>query len=460
MAERAESDAVETQRSGVSALGVARRSLVVLAGADVAAHPLPAAGEVSLGRGSWCQIQIDHPSLSRSHLTLTVGAGLAVVDGGSVNGTLVRGERIAPGAPVAIDGNEIFHAGDIALVVQETGGRTATPGPRPPARPSGPVETATTGPVLLDPAMRRVYDLAARVARGTIGVLVVGETGAGKEVLAEFVHRTSPRAARALVRLNCAALTDSLVESELFGHERGAFTGAVRDRAGLLEAADGGTVMLDEVGELSAAIQAKLLRVIEDRQVMRVGSTRVRTVDVRFIAATNRDLEAEVAAGRFRRDLYFRLAGVVLELPPLRQRPVEIEALARQFLAEASARLGAETPSLTPAALDALRAHAWPGNVRELRNVVERAVLVGHDGLVDAADLGLRTTADEEPASVEAPAEAALSSEMADLERRRIVDALESCAGNQSRAAALLGMPRRTFVKRLEKYGIRRPHDR
>jgi two-component system response regulator AtoC len=269
------------------------------------------------------------------------------------------------------------------------------------------------------------------------------------------------------VRLNCAALTDSLVESELFGHERGAFTGALRDRVGLIETADGGTVMLDEVGELSPAIQAKLLRVIEDRQVMRVGSSKARTVDVRFVAATNRDLEAEVEANRFRRDLYFRLAGVVLEVPPLRQRPIEIEALAHAFLAEASARIGAPAPRLTAEALDALRTHRWPGNVRELRNAIERAVLVGGEGVVESADLGLSAAVEEAREVAPRPATAppaapdgTLSDEIAELEKRRIVDALEACAGNQSRAAELLGMPRRTFVKRLATYGIVRPRGR
>jgi two-component system response regulator AtoC len=473
VAPRMAGDGVETQRSGAPAPGAPRRTLLVIAGPEVVAHPLPATGEVTVGRGSWSTVHVDHPSLSRSHLALVLGETMAVVDRGSANGTVVRGERIAADVAVAIGGNEIIQAGDISLVVQEAGDReAATPLARPTApRPSGPVEVPPSGPVLLDPAMQRLFELAARVARGVIGVLVVGETGAGKEVLAEFVHRSSPRAERPLVRLNCAALTDSLVESELFGHERGAFTGAVKDRLGVLEAAAGGTVMLDEVGELSPAIQAKLLRVIEDRQVMRVGATRTRTVDVRFVAATNRDLEAEVAAGRFRRDLYFRLAGVVLEVPPLRQRPAEIEPLARAFLAEASARLGAPPPHLSAGALDALRAHRWPGNVRELRNVIERAVLVVTSGLVAAADLGLadaapRAAGEDErrppsrpPSSPPAEPAGSLPDAIADLERSRIVEALEACAGNQSRAAAMLGMPRRTFVKRLAAYGIRRPRD-
>jgi two-component system, NtrC family, response regulator AtoC len=462
VAARAAGDSVETQRSGAGVLATARRSLVVMSGADVYVHPLPEAGEVTVGRGSWCNVRIDHPSLSRTHLAFVLGAGIAVVDRGSANGTVVRGTRLDANAQIAIGSNDIVVAGDIALVVQEVGARADAAVRPAAARPSGRIDGAASGPLLLDPAMQRLYEVAARVARGAIGVLIVGETGAGKEVLAEFVHRSSPRAGRPLVRLNCAALTDSLVESELFGHERGAFTGAVRERAGLLETADGGTVMLDEAGELSPSIQAKLLRVIEDRQVMRVGSSRARAVDVRFVAATNRNLEAEVAAGRFRRDLYFRLAGVVLEVPPLRERPVEVEALARAFLAEASARLDGAAPVLAAAAVDALRSHDWPGNVRELRNVIERAVLVQGGGRIEVADLRLSARAEVAPpvvAAVEpaAAGDTSLPDELAEIERRRILDALETCAGNQSRAAVLLGMPRRTFVKRLTRYGIARP---
>jgi two-component system, NtrC family, response regulator AtoC len=438
-----------------------RRALMVIAGDAVEVHALPEAGEVTIGRGSGAAIAVDHPTLSRTHLALRLGPGIEAVDLGSANGTLLRGNRLPAHTPVEIAPYETLQVGDVALVVQEV--RAPAAAAPAIARPSGPVDASrAAAPLLADAAMRRLYDVAARVARGTIGVLVVGETGAGKEVLAEAVHRGSPRAARPLVRINCAALTESLVESELFGHERGAFTGAVQPRAGLIEAADGGTVFLDEVGELSPAVQAKLLRVVEDRRVTRVGATDARAVDVRFVAATNRDLGADVEAGGFRRDLYFRLAGVVLAVPPLRARPDEIEPLARAFVAEAAARIGAPPPALTDGALAALRAHAWPGNVRELRAAMERAVLVA-DGPIDVAALGLGQGAAPPgapaPASAApaAPAAAPLADELADLERRRIVGALEQCGGNQTRAAELLGMPRRTLVKRLARYGIKRP---
>jgi DNA-binding NtrC family response regulator len=427
--------------------GPARRALLVLSGTDVVVHPLPEAGEVTIGRGSACTICVDHPTLLRTHLTLCLGPVVQVIDHGSVNGTLLRGTRLPRGRAVEIGAYEVLQVGDLALVIQAV--REAN---------------GAATPVSRGPALRQVYEVAARVARGTIGVLVMGETGAGKEVLAEFVHRSSPRAPAPLVRVNCAALREALIESELFGHDRGAFTGAVRDRVGLVEAAHGGTLLLDEVGELSSIVQAKLLRVLEERRVTRVGSIIERAIDVRFIAATRRDLAREVEAGRFRRDLYVRICGVVLCVPPLRERRAEIEPLARGFLADAAARLGIGVPPITSAALAALEHHAWPGNVRELKAAIERAVLVA-GGAIDVASLGLDTgvanTVGAPPAPVPAAAaEEPLPAELTALEHRRIVDALEQCGGDQTRAAELLGMPRPTLVKRIAKHGIKHPRGR
>ena len=432
-------DDVSTVRTVEARRDEPRRALLAILGEDVRVHPLPAQGDVTVGRGSRCEIAIDHPTLSRAHVVLRLGDRIEVIDQGSANGTLLRGNRLPAGVAVTIASYETLQAGDVALIVQDASG--PGPGGRATPRPSGPVEP-TSGPQLIDPAMKRLYDVAARVARGTIGVLITGETGAGKEVLAEYVHRSSPRAEAPLVRVNCAAISESLIESELFGHDRGAFTGAVRERAGLIEAAAGGTVLLDEIGELSPPVQAKLLRVLEERRVMRVGSTHARSVDVRFVAATNRDLAADVEAGRFRRDLYFRVAGAVLAIPPLRARPTEIEWLARVFLGGRD---------ISSAAMAALRAHPWPGNVRELKSVIERALLVADDAIA-VDDLALGTVAAPQGAG-------ALPAELDMLERSRIVEALERCLGNQTRAAALLGMPRRTLVKRLAKYGIPRPRD-
>ncbi|MBI5481198.1 MAG: sigma 54-interacting transcriptional regulator [Deltaproteobacteria bacterium] len=241
-----------------------------------------------------------------------------------------------------------------------------------------------TIPVLiLDPVMMRLHALAERVAASTITVRVLGETGVGKEVLAERIHRLSPRASKPFLRLNCAALAEQLLESELFGHERGAFTGATQSKPGLLQTATGGTVFLDEIGDLSLNLQVKLLRVLEDHQVLRVGALRARPIDVRFIAATHQDLEAAVQRGTFREDLFYRLSGVTLVVPPLRERAAEIEPIARAMVATACQRADRwPPPDLSPETLELLRGYAWPGNVRELRNTMERAVLLCTDATI------------------------------------------------------------------------------
>jgi transcriptional regulator with GAF, ATPase, and Fis domain len=311
-----------------------------------------------------------------------------------------------------------------------------------------------------------IHRLAARVAAGSISVLLLGETGTGKGVLARQLHELSPRREQRFLRLDCAALAETLLASELFGHEKGAFTGAVAAKPGLLEAASGGSVFLDEVGELPASIQVRLLGVLEAREVLRVGGLAPRPVDVRFIAATNRDLAADVAAGRFRQDLYYRLAGATLILPPLRDRPAEIEALARAFLGEAAAAMAAP-PALSPEALRALVDRSWPGNVRELRNVVERAVLLAGAGPITTEHLPMDrlragaspAAAPPAPAPVPAPS-AAPAPASGDPDRRRILDALAACAGNQTRAARMLGMSRGTLIARLSAYGIARPRRR
>jgi DNA-binding NtrC family response regulator len=257
--------------------------------------------------------------------------------------------------------------------------------------------------------------------------------------------------------INCAALAESLLESELFGHEKGAFTGAVAARAGLFEAAEGGTVFLDEIGELPLATQGKLLRVLEERVVTRVGSTRARPIDVRFVAATNRDVEADSKQGRFRPDLYFRLAGITLTIPPLRERPVEIEHLVGSFVAAACRQVDRSAPlAVSPAAWELLLRHDWPGNVRELRNAVERAVVLCAGDAILPEDLPPSLQRAPAPAPPLERDAGPLADELKALERARISEALERCGGNQSRAAELLGMPRRTLVSRLAEFGLGR----
>jgi two-component system response regulator AtoC len=304
-------------------------------------------------------------------------------------------------------------------------------------------------------AMARLEALVARVAPGNISVLLLGETGVGKEVLAERIHQLSPRGKSPLLRLHCAALSESLLESELFGHERGAFTGAVKTKRGLLETADGGTVFLDEIGELPLSIQVKLLRVIEERKVLRVGGLTAQSIDVRFIAATNRNLDAEIARGAFRQDLYYRLNGISLVIPPLRERAAEVAPLAAQFIRNVSAA-GRTAPALSPAAEALLRAREWPGNIRELRNVCERAVLLCAGDVIEPEHLSLPPEAAPAAETPARPREVALSPET-QRERDEIVDALASCAGNQSRAAKLLGISRKTLVARLDAFALPRP---
>jgi two-component system response regulator AtoC len=299
------------------------------------------------------------------------------------------------------------------------------------------------------PGMQDVHALAERAAVGSINVLILGETGSGKEVLARYIHARSRRRAQAFVCVDCAALSASLLESELFGHEKGAFTGAATAKPGLLETAPGGTIFLDEVGEMPLPLQAKLLRAIENRQITRIGSVRPRPIDVRFLAATNRDLEAAVGAGSFRRDLYYRLNGMTLIVPPLRERVADIPLLARTLVADLCQAEKRPPPVISPQALASLCAYAWPGNVRELRNVMERALLLCTGRELTCEHLPeatltrqlLAPTPDVDPGS----------------ERERILAALAACAGNQSRAARQLGLSRKVLIARLESYGVARP---
>jgi len=280
-------------------------------------------------------------------------------------------------------------------------------------------------------------------------------------LIATAIHAQSPRASRPLVSLNCAALHDSLVESELFGHEKGSFSGAIASRAGVIEAATGSTLFLDEVGELAPVVQAKLLRVLEVQRVTRVGDTREREVDVRLIAATNRDLEADVSAGRFRRDLFFRLSAASLHLPPLRHRPRELPLLATVFLEDACRRTG-RSMQISEGGMAALRSHSWPGNIRELKNLMQYLAATLTVDVVMAEHVLERTgraqaavTIRTEPiTSPDVRQFRPLADELRELETTRIREALEATGGNQTRAAQLLAMPVRTFFEKAKQYGL------
>jgi two-component system, NtrC family, response regulator HydG len=302
------------------------------------------------------------------------------------------------------------------------------------------------GVVARSEAMRKVLDLARRVAKVDSTVLVTGESGVGKERIAELVHRRSARAAHPFVAVDCGAVTETLLESELFGHVRGAFTGATGDRVGLFEAAAGGTLFLDEVGETSLGMQAKLLRAIQEREVRRVGESSSRKVDVRVVAATNRDLRAAVAAGRFRQDLLYRLKVVEVRVPPLRDRPEDLLPLARALLAAAARRTGRRIGGLTGAALEALQRHAWPGNVRELENALERAVALASGPRVDVADL-------PEEVRVPGPAPRPLGTRrLEEVEREAILAALAAHGGHQGHTAAALGIGTATLHRKLKRW--------
>jgi DNA-binding NtrC family response regulator len=303
------------------------------------------------------------------------------------------------------------------------------------------------------PAMQRVFDLAQVAARSNSTILVLGESGTGKEVIARTIHEESPRAQGPFVAVSCAALTETLLESELFGHEKGAFTGAVARRKGKLEMAHGGTLFLDEVGDISPKLQLDLLRVLEDRRFHRVGGNELIEVDVRVVAATNRDLEKAVADGSFREDLYYRLNVIRVTLPPLRERKEDIPLLVEHFLERLEVELKRHV-RISPEAMAALLAHTWPGNVRELRNVLERGAVVAQGEVVKAADLGLEPVPGREPGKEAGPTSG--PSTLEDVERRHIAEVLGHSSGNISQAARVLGIDRVTLYNKMRKYQLTR----
>jgi two-component system, NtrC family, response regulator AtoC len=399
----------------------------------------------------------------------------------------------AGGSPLAIgialspaDGVD----GDTLLASASAAADAAAPGSSVLARSA--VQRMTAGPhriVVADPGMVRLYELARRLARSDLPVLIQGETGAGKELAAAAIHAFSPRAAGPFVSVNCAAIPEALAESELFGHARGAFSGALAAKPGQLEAASGGTLFLDEIGELAMSVQAVLLRVLETGEFTRVGEVKPSTTDIRLVAATNRNLELEVEAGRFRRDLYFRLAAAHLELPPLRDRPRDIAVLAGTLLEEVCNRLGRSQLGLSVAAAQALFLHDWPGNVRELKNALDYAAAAAPDDATEietwhlpsaiasagrhqrgtseetepvgrapsptlAAGSGPGRPSVDEPPAPPAPDFRPIADEVRELERTRMIEALRATGGVQNRAAELIEMPLRTFATKLKRYRI------
>jgi two-component system response regulator AtoC len=480
---------------------VAQGYQVVVCTTDgVSAVPLMEGKPYGIGRGTLNDIVVAHDSVSRNHALIHGGDPPILEELGSRNGTRIDGRRLSPGERVRLHPGMAIQIGPATLVIHN--GQFAIDRARkshgngvsilPPSLMGAPT-VLSSDLVLRDERMLALYRTVEAVAAADISVLILGETGVGKELLAQAIHSLSARRTHPFVKFNSAALPDSLVESELFGYERGAFTGADKTKAGLFEAADGGTLFLDEVGDLTLPAQAKLLRVLETGEILRVGAVKPKKVDVRFISATNRDLRTLIAGGNFRKDLFYRLNGVNLHIPPLRRRMSDIEPLV-EFFAERSARqIGKPKPMFTLEAMSKLCAYRWPGNVRELRNVIERAVLLTRDGSVlpeilqldantepggpysssnqipiaaptrDSAAMPVSFEFDEAATRVmnadKAPEGLVdkLRSELAKQERTRILAALAKASGNQTIAASLLGISRRTLLNRLDEYAIPRP---
>jgi two-component system, NtrC family, response regulator AtoC len=426
------------------------RVLLVIDGASLQVVPLPGAGTLTIGRASRCDVVIDSGSVSRHHANLAIHTDIEIEDAGSSNGTFVDGSKLPPHQSVVLTPGVPFLIGAVTLMVQNRNSARHEP-----ARSS---------------VLTALEQSASRISLGRLAVLVVGEIGTGKERFAERIHEMSPRRTASFVRINCSAISEPALEVELFGNEP-------TNKPGALELADGGTAFLSDVDQLPQPLQHKLLRAIEDAAVRRVGATRARPIDVRYVASTAKDLMSEIDDGRFRRDLYFRLAGATFSIPPLRERRDEIQPLAEQFIAGASAPLG-RSFAFSDDAKQWLTSHDWPGNIRELRNACERAVLLATGMLIERHHL---TTIDDPakrppnqrmrssatippPPGIRAPSAADMPSQVratvAELEKQRILEALERCAGNQTRAAELLGISRRTLINRLDEYGIARPRKR
>ncbi len=457
---------VETTSSHVwsDASGPAGLSLLVFAGGARTPRValLPDHGEVMLGRAPTGEgaLAIDDGSVSREHAVLTIAHGargaapsLQLRDLGSRNGTRIGGQVAPTGTNVAVAPGQAIELGSVVILV-----RYLDASSRAVDAPS-----VASGESAKSPKMHEVDALVDLVAPTPVTALLLGETGVGKTAIADRIHVLSRRPG-AIVKLNCAAVPESLLEAELFGFERGAFTGAQAAKAGLIEAATHGTLLLDEIGDMPLATQAKLLHVVEHGEVMRLGATTPRSVDVRFLAATHKNLDEMVAAKTFRADLYYRINTIAITIPPLRERPEEIASLASHFLTLACTKMNRPVARIGGEALQALRAHSWPGNLRELRNVMERAALLTPPSEdVAVRTLGLPAPAGSAPdarRTDDAAGGGDLRTAIDSFEKEKIVRALEEAGGNQARAAELVGLPLRTFVKRLTHHGLTKPRKR
>ena len=411
-------------------------------GTSEVVHKLQA-DSFTVGKDPTCDLVVQDPFISSRHLKVVRREGqFQVVDTNSTNGTwlgAVRVFEVQVGLPTTL------RVGETDLILEPV---TAVRR-----------DQAFHGLIGTDGSVRQLVDLIQRVAPSSAAVTILGESGTGKELVARALHECSQRADKPFIPVNCAAISKELIESELFGHEKGAFTGATNARKGAFEEADGGTLFLDEIGELPVDLQAKLLRALESGEIKRVGASRPLTVDVRVVAATNRDLLSASRDGRFREDLYYRLCVVPLHLPPLRSRRGDILALAEHFLRLYTPR--GQTVRLSTAAVERLKQHAWPGNIRELRNVVHRALLLRKGASIEASDISFDQEVNRETGvSVpELPPGMTLEQMLLKLERQIVEAALRRYNNNRERVARELGVARSTLFKRLKEWGLTRQEE-
>lgn len=438
--------------AGTRQIHLRRARLACVEGANAGANWQVERDVIRIGSKEDNDVRLADTTVSRYHAEIVRGReGTILRDLGSTNGTFVGPVRVrevylAPDTRFRVGKTDIIFspADEIIDVVPSENDRFE-------------------GLVGRGIAMREVFGILERVAPTELTVLVTGETGTGKELVSRAIHNRSSRKGKALVVFDCGAAPETLVESELFGHERGAFTGAIAAREGLFEVADGGTIFIDEIGELPLELQPKLLRVLEQREVRRVGSTKVRSVDVRVVAATNRNLRDEVAAGRFREDLYYRLAVVEIRLPALRERREDLPLLTEHLLHRAEHNRGVK--GLAPEVKSLFDAYHWPGNVRELANVVERAIpfsdgpIITLDALPEALRAARpaapRPTVTADPAISTLPLKDAKDALIEEFEKQYLIDLIERHDGNVSRAARTAGMDRKSITRLLKKHQIR-----
>ncbi|MHB1024302.1 MAG: sigma 54-interacting transcriptional regulator [Desulfobacteria bacterium] len=428
--------------------------------------------EVKIGRGHEADLQLPDPSVSRLHAKIfRVGRQYFLADLRSRNGTHADGKRITQ---LSLEDGRMFQVGPFRIhfhrpVSGLPAGEepTAPPGTassitdsaeahpvRVPKRKEAPTVTveAPFGLIGGSAHVRKLVETIRRVAASDVPVLIEGETGNGKELVARGIHDASARRERPFIVVNCGAISPELIESELFGHEKGAFTGATAQRKGAFELANSGTIFLDEIGELPVALQPKLLRALEQKEVKRVGGNDLLLADVRILAATNRNLREEIARKAFREDLYFRIGAITISIPPLRDRREDVAPIARHFLSGMGNPASGPLPILSPAALDALISHDWPGNVREVRNAIQRAVVMAESGELTGHDFSFLRQAETQGAETE---NTSGLSRWEQAERTNILGELARQMGNKTKTARELGIAKSTLFEKLKKYGIR-----